>query len=88
MHKVEKREVAYGIGGVKGHCGRLSDTDEAYCKHFIAHRDNRPDTLGMCKQVIGPINRTFVCNQWKPAIETPVNLPRRIRTKKEQVNAE
>jgi hypothetical protein len=41
--KQEKREVDYSLGNPERHCGRLTDTDSDFCRHFIPHREERPD---------------------------------------------
>jgi len=78
--KQDRREVGYGPSRSGEHCGRLSGDDTGFCKWFTPHRDDLPTMPGMCRQVSGPINRTFWCKQFKAAYPSPVNAPRRIRT--------
>jgi hypothetical protein len=46
--KQEKREMDYSLGNPERHCGRLTDTDSDFCRHFIPHREERAP---MCRRL-------------------------------------
>jgi hypothetical protein len=79
--KRSKPDVDFRLGNRDAHCGRLSGMDENFCKHFIAHRAERPDMPGICALVNGSIERNRWCKLHEKAFAPPVNLPRRVRTK-------
>jgi hypothetical protein len=86
--KQEKREINYSWGTPERHCGKLANSDEGYCRCFVAHRNDVPDATGLCKQVKGEITRTYSCNLYSAAFPSPTNLPRRQRTKADGGHAE
>jgi hypothetical protein len=76
--KEEKRSVDYSRGTPENHCGKLANSDEGYCRFFVAHGDDVPGAPGLCRLVKGEITRTCSCNLYSAAFPSPVNLPRRV----------
>ena len=50
--KYTKNEADYGPGKPEHHCGKLSDSDIHYCRHF---------SNNACKLVAGPIDAEAGC---------------------------